>query len=377
MIRAISALLLTCVAVPAQEAENWNALVAKACEHQRYGMRVAVATKIGKAGDAAVDAVRAYAADKTLPLLLVDAIASADGDGPKTLALLGEWAQDRTFYWRAQALRGLADRKHRASVELFRTALHDASFLFRIEGARGLYLTDADRAPARALLRDADPRARARIAAFLLEQKDAAGLATAAAALRRRDTFLGDPWAEREATTALRALRAFAGDDFGYDVSAPPAANAAALGRIDALVLSHGGEAPPPSPSVSDDYAGGVEIRSCRSGDLFLRWTSDGRIDFGLEASERTGLPAATWNELAATLPTDAEDRTHGTVVCDYLRVLSTKPTLRAKCAPGALPDDLTRWLKALAAGLEKTGEGDLAAELTSRLDQFVPASRN
>jgi hypothetical protein len=146
----------------------------------------------------------------------------------------------------------------------------------------------------------------------------------------------------------------------------------AASARLDAA-LSRGDFIPPPLP---DDHAGGIEIRSCRNGDLFVRWTDGGRIDFGLDATARIELADATWAPLRADLPADPEDRTLGVVVCDYLRAVSREPTLALKCAPGELPEDLARWLKALAAALEKSGGGELAAELTSRLGQFERTRR-
>ncbi|MGA1523067.1 MAG: hypothetical protein ACO4CZ_03780 [Planctomycetota bacterium] len=87
--------------------------VTKAVTHGRYAVRRAAAGKIARPGAEAVTALRRYVeahGKNSLPLELVDALAQADVRGPALEALLTAWATDRRFFWRSQALGGLARR---------------------------------------------------------------------------------------------------------------------------------------------------------------------------------------------------------------------------------------------------------------------------
>lgn len=352
----------------AQE-QDWDKAVAKACEHRRYGMRRAVSRKIAEAGDEAVPAVRAYAAAKTIPLLLVDAIARADTRGDAVLALLEEWAQSRDFYWRSQALGGLAHRKLERLRPLYLEALRDASHLFRIEGARGLHLLDPerDRAAIDGLIEnDPDPRVRMRLAALLTEGGDHRFVGVLVAALDLKAEFLGDPWGKREADRAVRAIRPLIGDT-AIEVPASASLRASLRGRGVELSEPDFGE-------TDRDYAGGLGIRSCRNGDLFLRWTDTGEILVGLLPQRGVTLPAAAWTELSKPLADlgQGEREVHGRVVCDYLELVCGPQSRRIKYAPGALPSEIRSLLAELTAALRATPNPELADELSGRLEQFA-----
>src|SRR5690606_22551831 len=147
---------------------------------------------------------------------------------------------------------------------------------------------EPDRPAVRRLLADADPRVRGDVAAFLR----AAGEATAppvlrAALAREGEGSLGGPWGQRPAGAARNALRA-------------------AAVRTDGAT-----------------WTGGVEVRSCQHGDLFVRWNADGEVGFGLDLERRVRLESALFAPFAralAELP-PAEPAVHGTVVCDFVRV--------------------------------------------------------
>lgn len=368
--------MLAGTAAPAQETD-WADAVAKACEHKRYGMRRAVAGKIAAAGDAAVPAVRAYAKDKgadALPLLLVDAIAQADTQGEAVVALLEEWARDREFYWRAQALGGLARRKLEQLRPLYLEAVRDPSHLFRIEGAHGLHLLDPkrDQAVVDGLIEDdPDPRVRLRLAGLLTENGDRRFAGVLVAALGLSADFLGDPWGQREAERAARIIGPLVGDGL---LEIPARDDLRAKLRALGFDLRE-----PAFTAIDRPFAGGLAIRSCRNGDFFLRWTTEGELLPGLLPTRLAQPAAEQWTELAESLHqlTPAENAIHGRIVCDYLELVCGQPPRRLKCAPGALPSELQTWLPDLAAALAATPIPELADELSGRLAQFAtPADK-
>jgi hypothetical protein len=389
MMRLIPVVLVALAAPPplaAQEApsEDWAAVVETAVSHRRFAIRRAAAGRIAQGADAAVPALRAHAAAEgqdSLPLELVEAIATSPATGPAIEALLEEWAADRSFFWRAQALGGLARRGIARLAPVFRRAVEDPSHLYRIEGARGLLAVgdeDGDRGRVRALLDDPDPRTRLRVALLLLEIGDRTGTGAILAAVDgagRR--FVDDAWGAREAVFALREVRRIIGRDFAAALDEDGDEREAALVAVRAWA----GVAGPAHPSPPEPEAvGGVEIRSCRNGDLFLRWTADGRFFAGLDPLEPLAVPDRDRGALEAALPGLAGVAIHGRVVCDFARLYvpaspgGDRPEVHHKAAPGALPPAVLEWLKTLASSLDESGEGP---RLRSRLGQFAASDRD
>ena len=98
---------------PAQDTD-WAAYVEKAHNHRRIMLRRAAARKVADAGAAAVPAVRAFQKKHgrdAIRMVLVSSYAVSKTADAATLGLLLEWAGDRDFYWRSQALKGLANRR--------------------------------------------------------------------------------------------------------------------------------------------------------------------------------------------------------------------------------------------------------------------------
>jgi hypothetical protein len=363
--------------------QDWDKLVKKANTHRRLMLRNAISKKVVAAGDAAVPAV--YKFTKThgrnkITLGFVDAYSKSNVSEPRTLALLEDWARDRDFYWRGQALGALANRRLPEYRPLFLRSITDAAFLTRIHAGRGLCLLGKakDRQLALALLQDDDPRVRLRIALTLVAEGDLRGLPELVEALNKDNKFLSDPWGLRGAQRAMSALKKMAGKDFGYDFTASREQNATAIAAFRRLAKDKLGDKwRPARPTVVDatEYLGGVEVRSCRNGDLFLRWTQDGTLARGLEPKQRIKLTAASWKTLRAELPAGG-DAIHGKVVCDYLRVMCENPGIHWKSAPGALPQQLVTWLNQLARALEKEQQAGLARAITDRLGQFASGKR-
>jgi hypothetical protein len=234
---------------------------------------------------------------------------------------------------------------------------------------------DAGRERAVALLNDADPRVRVVVAVLLLERDDLAGLRVAAAALPRTESFFDDRWGERLGDAAARAIADLAARRGTAVDPGPTAARAARIEAAAAWAQAQLGEALPRAgveTAVAVAATGGLEVRSCRNGDLFCRWSDDGRVWLGLEPQRELQLGAAVWRELRDDLPSSSGVR--GSVVCDYLRLLDEPRQCDLKVAPGAADQPIADWSARLADLLGETGETEAGAQLRARLGQFAAA---
>lgn len=359
---------------PAQ-AIDWAANVEKAHKHRRIMLRRAAARRVADGGAAAVPAVRAYQKKHgrdAIRLVLVSSYAASKNTDPATLELLLEWANDRDFYWRSQALEALANRRRPAYRDLFAGRLTDPVYLTRIQAGRGLCrLGDRDRALG--LLRDTDPRVRLRVAVCLLEEGDDRGLPTLVEALGQQSTFLDYPWGALGSLLAFKALRKLADQSFGFMAGEAPTKNRAAIVGFENWARARLGKNwvnPIRIPVPQANYLGGIEIRSCRNGDLFLRWTTDHTLVVGLEGRTRIQLDDKSFASLDAGPKASGQTR-HGKVICDFLRWVCKTPGTSQKVAPKALPAVSFEWLDSLARALDKKDSPDLTKRLRSRLDQF------
>lgn len=384
-------------AAPASDATtvDWSQEVARACTHPRYGLRLAAGRRVAAAGDTAVPAIRAFAEAHGLaaiPVALVEALADGGGDGAALLDLLATWAQDRDFAWRGQAMKGLLLRSTQPPLgERFRSVFDahaaDPAWLSRTYALLGLNVVwpppaDAPMPGDTPLVHpgdrdDDDPRVAVRFAssaARLPGLRDALRPAIdqrLVAALGDERTFLGDPWGRRRAVEAFAALRELHGRDWGYRADASHADNRAALAAIAADL---GVAVPPQLGDPALPFVGGLEVLSCRNGDLFLRWTADGRVLGGPtpDAMAMCWLDSAKWRKLSAAATDVNLPAQSGVVICDKLRIQLDPDRPQAAVAPGSLPAAAADWLKQLAAAIEEAEEPALAGALRARLTQFV-----
>jgi hypothetical protein len=219
-----------------------------------------------------------------------------------------------------------------------------------------------------------DPRARTKLAA----QRQAQGLTFSPVdlldALGDERTFLGDPWGRRRAQEAIAALKAWLGKDCGYRADAPFADNHGAIEALTQLAATTSKlplAVPPHHTDADPAFAYGVEILSCKSGDLFVRWTADGRVLAGLEEGSPVALPETSWRALSDSAAGIQVQPQWGVVICDKLRISLREGSSQGVAAPGALPPALADWLKQLAAKIEEAGDPTLASALSGRLQQF------
>ena len=393
---------------PKADAEDWSKHVEKACTSPRYGLRLAAAKKVAQGGDAAIPAVLAWVEKNgvnSLPVALVEAIADSGGDGQLQIDALHAWALDRDFYWRAQALRGLALRARKDEAlrakfaPVFAQFVEDPAWLMRtfarwmsfdpkhdfdVETAQGQVV----RTP------ESDPRARTKLAML---RGDARELFFALGDTR---TFLGDSWGKRRADEAIAALKSLLGTDGGYRIddsasgaSLPDAAkagslagaeadNAMALARLADAIAQRDGGGKPEFARNSDSkltFLGGIETLSCKNGDLFLRWTADGLVEGGASPDCPTSAQIAPtrWSELLRTSTQMQLPPQNGVVICDKMRIQIRPDLPQSAVAPESLPGPAAEWLKQLAAAIEESGQTPLADALRQRLGQFVsPATQ-
>ena len=383
MTRCCIATLLLVVNASAQDATpppEWSEDVARACLSRRYGLRLAAARKVGAAGDAAVSAVRAFQREHgrdAVAVTLVEAIAARGGDGAAVLQLREEWSLDRDFFWRSQALRGLALRADDATIaaryrQQFLEHVEDPAWLVRVYARLGYARANVHRqqpcddpefAP------EQDPRARTRLAVLAQDPADVLP------ALADERTFLGDPWGRRRANEALQLLKKLTDGQTTYRLGAGYEDNRSAIEELVRLV---GEQSRHPVPAVDRlvdpgvQFAGGIEVFSCRNGDLFLRWTADGRVFAGLESAAPVELAGDTWQELSSSATALDLPSQSGVVICDRMRIVPGPTLAQAAVAPNSLPVAATEWLKQLAAALEEAGNRELAVALRDRLVQFA-----
>ncbi|MCU0864397.1 MAG: hypothetical protein MUC36_11425 [Planctomycetes bacterium] len=361
---------------------DWPKEVERACTSPRYGLRLAAARKVAGGGAASIPAIRAFAEQRgnnALPAALVDAIADDTNLDAPVLQLLREWTELPDFYWRASAMRGLALRAPKVPkatagelTDLFKMRRDDPSWLMRTHARFGMVLLGDETA---LTLPEDDPRAKARLSMLLLQQGRPAPLQPLLDALADERTFQGDPWGQRMAGDAHKALKTWLGD-------AHPLANGGSFPDVatglravlDACRQKSGQELRLPTLRTDGDtvFVGGIELLSCQHGDQFVQWTADGQIHVGIDARVSVRIPAPRWEALSRERTTTGLRENLGVVICDSMRVRWQDPEVHVKIAPAALPPSATNWLKQLAAAIEEAGDPRLAATLRSGLEQFA-----
>lgn len=360
---------------------DWTKDVERAFTSPRYGLRLAAARKVAKAGDPAVPAVRAFAQQQganAVPSALVDAYADDAPPDAQVLQLLVDWANDRDFYWRAAALRGIALRVGQAGnrrdelVQLCRSFHDDPAWLMRTHARFGSVLAGDDAAMH---LPENDPRARARLPMLLLQQGRVPPLQPLLDALADERTFQEVPFGAQTATAVHTVLKAWLGDAHPLAGGGSFADTAAGLQALrDALAKKSGQDLVVPQVRRDGEipFAGGIELLSCKHGDQFVQWDAEGTVYLGIDAGVRVRVPAAAWAELTRERTGLLLPETMGVVICDSLRLRWAEPKVHVKAAPASLPAPAANWLKRLAQAIEDAGEPRLAAALRGGIEQFA-----
>ena len=237
-------------------ATDWPKEVERACTAKLYGLRLAAARAVAGGGGAAVPAIGAFAKQRgknQLPASLVEAIAEQNTTDDAVVELLLSWATDRDFYWRAQAMKGLARRapslpdRRDALADLFTAHHDDPAWLTRVHARLGTELLGG----AAAGMPESDPRAATKLCALLLQHGKATPLQPLFDALLDERTFQAVPWGQHRASEAAKALRAWLGEDQPIQDGQSGADKAAAVEAL--LAAAHkksGQELATPQPAV-------------------------------------------------------------------------------------------------------------------------------
>lgn len=361
---------------------DWTTHVRKACESRRFGIRLAAAKRVADGGAAAVPAILAYSNKKGLnaiPTSLVDAIADAKTVSKESTELLKSWAENKDFYWRSSAMRGLALRGRDSTsqskeaeraqwAELFNSYVNDPAWLMRTHarfGAELIELSKADQTP------EEDPRAIVRLTRLLLDETRVPELQPLINALADQRTFLGIPWGQRMGQEAKKALDSWLGDDFPELTAGDQTKSIAAI--LKAVEKKSGQKLKAPAELTDQDHGvtGGVEIASCKFGDQFVQWTGNGELRFGIDGGQSLQLPTDKWDELQQQSKALRLTENQGVVVCDKLQLVLLDAKVRVDIAPDSLPGPISDWLTVLTLRIKQADQQLIAADLRRGLQQF------
>ncbi|MCC7061359.1 MAG: hypothetical protein IT456_01055 [Planctomycetes bacterium] len=370
---------------PAQDPSNydWAKEVDRASSSPRYAIRLAAAKRIALGGGAPVPALRAFVAKRgknELPAGIVETIAEQTSLDAPLLTLLQEWATDLDFYWRAQALRGLANRAPLLPIgqqqplrELFAERHTDPAWLVRVFARLGSARLGNGNVLGEV---EEDPRATSKLTALLLRSGQLPPLQPLLDALADERTFLDSPWGQSRAREASLALKDWLAADYPiHDGEAAPD-KAAAIAAIVAAAAKKSGQTlqvPALVETSEQAFTGGFEILSCRTGDLFVRWNVTGEVQFGLDGRTKVQLPGPVWEGLSKERATLPLSRDLGVVICDNLRLRWGPPDVHIKVAPNAMPETVANWFLHLAKAIAEADQPRLTEALRTGLEQFGP----
>jgi hypothetical protein len=250
---------------------------------------------------------------------------------PQLRASLWAAVDDADFPWRPYAARGLAATAVSAESERFTEMLTDSIAPVRSTGVEAYRVLDQRELSQdlRPSLSDSDDRVRRATADLLAQWGEGDALYWLLEDLRRRDTFFDRPTGLQARYQSLALIEQHLGDVAGYDADLPPEveSNLTAWSVLEERVAERTEGARPELPDVA--RAGvptprsrfGLELRSCRLGEHYLRWTEDDVLLVGQGRPARVQLPEGTVARLsksgAAHLSELEDRRFFGTPGCD------------------------------------------------------------
>lgn len=237
---------------------------------------------------------------------LVEGIGASNNDVLR--ARLWQASADVDFPWRPAAVSGLAITPRENEVAHFQGLLAD-----RLSSVRAISvyawgkLAGNDQA-IRPLLEDPDHLVRQQVAVALIENGHPEGLWWIFEELQRTDNFFDQPTGRQARISAARLLTKHVDDMAGYNGSRTPdhETNVEALAVLRKKITALAGERPEIADvaTASGPITGerlGIEVRSCREGEYFLRWTDDDRLLVGQGNPLSIQLPEGMTAALMAT----------------------------------------------------------------------------
>lgn len=360
--------------------------------------------------------VRPQAARRLVNLgdIAADRLLARCGDGPRDLGRLGSavvevlgqfqderlrkrlWQAlaDPDFPWRPAAARSLATTARPEEKTPWRKQLADPLAAVRVAALQGIERLDLRSAQGDVLrlLEDPDDRVRRRAAVLADRFGYPAALLLLVEDLRRDDHFFQNPTGRKARYESARILKELLGEDAGYVPAHAPTteSNAAAITRLEELVREHAGGASMELPAVaraSGPTPGnvlGLELRSCRRGEFFLRWNEDDGLLVGTGKPARVQLPPGTTRRLQDLAKATAETldrRTWGEAGCDLERFHLAQPDGRVQpfqiskgpdAVEGLRPEGLTALARAMLETLPEGGEDARLEDLRARVREAL-----
>jgi len=333
--------------------------------------------------------------------------------GPALVEVLGEFGDedlrrllwrslsDTDFPWRPYAARSLAAHPIATEAPRFLTALADPIPPVRVAAVLAVAnLGQTDQAPAvRVLLNDEDDRVRRAAADALIGWGHNSAMWSLYEELLREDRFFDRPTGEQARYQAWNLLSPRLGkitEASPYDPGLGPSnpASVAPLKAVRArLAELEAGERPtlPPQARAGGEVPTellGIELRSCRKGEVFLRWTANDLLLVGQGNPARIALPEGTVQALlSATADARAglgDKRLFGSPGCDmeqfHVRSGGSSSATQwiVSCGPDPVPDlrpaDLNSLGRALLAAIPKIPASEVATD--ARLAQLRERTR-
>ena len=228
-------------------------------------------------------------------------------DDPALRAKLWAAVDDPDFPWRPNALRSLAVRIGEDELPRFVTLLDDPIAQVRAAAITGIQNLGAREAkPAlRTRLADENDVVRRSAADTLYRWGDKKALWYLFEELRRDDAFFDRPTGREARYQTYGLISRHIEDMANYDAGKPPEENKVVLAVLETKVKELAGPRPelPATAQAITTKLGermGVEVRSCRRGEFYLRWTPDDRLLVGLGSPAVLQLPEGTFAALQA-----------------------------------------------------------------------------
>lgn len=245
--------------------------------------------------------------------------------------------EDRDFPWRPAAIEGLARSAGREDGPALERWLDDPLAAVRVAALRGLESIEGEtHLPGiRARLADEDGAVRRRAARLLVQRGEACAAFWLLAELERDDRFFSLPTgrlARYEAWRFLTELGLTSGLEF--DGEAAPAGTAETRQLLGLRLGVDCPEVPElprtalPGQAREGDRIG-LELRSCRRGELFLAWNEADLLLVGRGRPARVRLPEGTVAALVRALEAAAdslEESSWGQPGCDLERLQLASP---------------------------------------------------
>lgn len=313
-------------------------------------------------------------------------------------ARLAAALDDRDFPWRPAAARSLAKTALAGERPHFATLLDDPLAAVRAAAIDGLERLDArdELERVRRHLSDPDDRVRRAAASLSFAWGDGCALAWVLEELKRDDQFFEQQNGKLARYRALAILRERLGEELPYRAEKPcdDAINAeafAALARRCAELC--GGELPELPPiaragRASEGDVLGLELRSCRRGEYYLRWNAADALYVGLGNPVRVELAAGTVAKLLAEAELRVAElgqgRLWGEPGCD-VEQFHLRPSGAGRSSSfvvskgqafvaGLRPGPLGKLARAMLATLPEDGDDPRLEDLRARVESALLA---